>query len=103
MHAVRREPKKYDRSKERGDATVKYWIVLLLAGCAADPSVRDTGNGRLSVTGSSLRGTPFAREGAVYLANVHCAQSGKKPSIQSFDDNDAGYHEPTSNLVFRCE
>jgi hypothetical protein len=50
-----------------------------------------------------MRGTPFAREGAIYLANMHCAQSGKKPSIQSFDDNDAGYHEPTSSLVFRCE
>ena len=82
---------------------MRYWIILLLAGCAADPTVRDTGDGRLSVTGSSLRGTPFAREGAVYLASAHCAQSGKKPSIQTFDDNDAGYREPTSSVVFRCE
>ncbi len=78
-------------------------MVFLLAGCAAAPIVLDIGNGRLSVTGSSERGTPFAREDAVYLANAHCAQSGKKPIIESFDDKDAGYREPTSNVVFRCE
>jgi hypothetical protein len=82
---------------------VRYWIVLLLAGCAADPQVQDKGHGELAVTGSSLRGTPFAREDAVYLANVHCAQSGKTPIVESFDDNDAGYRKPTSSMIFRCE
>jgi hypothetical protein len=76
---------------------------LLLAGCAADPTVLDNGNGRLSVTGSSERGTPYAREDAHDLANAHCAQSGKKPTIESFDDKDAGYQEPKSSMVFRCD
>ena len=76
---------------------------LLLAGCAADPTVLDKGNGRLSVTGSSERGTPFAREDAVDLANAHCAQLGEKTIIESFDDKDAGYHEPTSSMAFRCD
>jgi len=82
---------------------MKYWIAFLLAGCAADPTVLDGGNGRLSVTGSSQRGTSFAREDAVYLANAHCAHLGKKPLIKSFDDKDAGYHEPTSSMAFSCE
>ena len=82
---------------------MKYWIAFLLAGCAADSTVLDSGNGRLSVTGSSQRGTPFARHDAVYLANAHCAHSGKTPHIESFDDNDAGYREPTSSMVFSCE
>jgi hypothetical protein len=82
---------------------MKYWIALLLAGCAADPTVLVSGNGRLSVTGSSQRGTPFARDDAVYLANAHCAASGQKPRIESFDDRDAGYREPTSSMVFSCE
>jgi len=82
---------------------VRYWIVLLLAGCAAGPTVQDKGDGNLAVTGSSLRGTSFAREDAVYLANVHCAQAGKAPIVESFDDNDAGYRKPTSSMIFRCE
>ena len=82
---------------------MKYWIAFLLAGCAADPTVLDHGNGRLSVTGSSQRGTPFARHDAVYLANAHCAQLGKMPRIESFDDTDAGYREPTSSMAFSCE
>ena len=82
---------------------MKYWIAFLLVGCAADPTVMDRGNGRLSVTGSSQRGTPFARHDAVYLANAHCADLGKKPHIESFDDKDAGYREPTSSMVFSCE
>ena len=82
---------------------MRYWIVLLLAGCATDPTVRNTGAGEFAVTGSSLRGTPFARQDAIYLANVHCAQSGKTPLVESFDDNDAGYRKPTSSMIFRCE
>jgi hypothetical protein len=82
---------------------MKSWIAFLLAGCAADPTVLDRGNGGLSVTGSSQRGIPFARHDAVYLANAHCADLGKKPHIESFDDKDAGYREPTSSMVFRCE
>lgn len=82
---------------------MKYWIAFLLAGCAADPAVLDNGNGRLSVTGSSQRGTPFAREDAAYLANMYCGHVGKKPLIDSFDDKDEGYREPTSSMVFSCE
>jgi hypothetical protein len=28
---------------------------------------------------------------------------GKKPLIESFDDKDAGYREPTSSMAFSCE
>lgn len=81
---------------------MRYWIVLLLAGCASQ-TVLDMGAGRHSVTGSSFRGMAGAREDATEQANDFCAP--KHAVIESFDDKNTGgsYLKPTSSAVFRCE
>ena len=75
--------------------------IVAVCGCADNP-VLDLGDGRHSVVDSSLRGAPYARDGALEAANAYCAQRSQKAVVERFDDNRVPDDLATSSVVFRC-
>jgi hypothetical protein len=88
---------------------MRYSIGLLfvpaLIGCA-HTNVSDMGAGQYAVTGRGTEqgGTDSARADAVNQAAAFCAKSGRKATVEDYDDKPlTASGPPASSVIFRCK
>ena len=85
--------------------SIALLLALALIACA-HTNVSDMGAGLYAVTGRGTEqgGTAAARADAVNQATAFCAKSGRKATVEDFDDKPlTAWGSPTSSVVFRCE